>query len=668
MSDPTRRSTGGVGLSPLLANVYELGRYPIRFDVVPGNGDPAFRADFSDLAYGGTSKHNRWSGDIIGNEALLQDLLPDIYARVIDRPYSVYTKKSTSFRSLWRYLSGLPDGLKVHRLADFQDYHGSLMLTDFRYYEEVVGIICSARLRHGLSVLHWPSIAQREDALIDIIDERVTRKIYRSIKDEVREVKARWDSTRKILGADPSNLTPDQQKLAQLFGMGDLFSKAQIEHLKGSDVPLPPTPINSKDRKIKHSPQGIASAEINRKIGNYHRWLLPSVFETSLFLLIFLVKTGWNLEAALRLDLRNWAAAHPLKDDLAVLKSFKRRGNSMQYAISRMGAEYHPYRLITYLAEVTRPLRAKASFLLEGLERDFATNPSAESQKRIAELRYLANTPWIYASFRAPDYIGAMFPWGHHNVPGQVLQAVIKKYDIRDPGRAAGGEAPLVSVKPSDFRDAWIGFSFANGGHSWLLALIAAGHKTADAIKAYLRARRWRAYGEGQVRRVQDAFWSEIRARRLVDPTILRILVEQGKISEEDRQRLDEKRLRTRQGTGCTDIRKPPRYIAPNHQTGNICEAQRCVLCWRALLFADSLDHLCRRMAELEYIIASTPWAATIQSSDIDELEVLAENLAPFDQDEVEAALQKWREEIKSGRHRPIEFVAYSGSPTSAAS
>lgn len=222
-------------------------------------------------------------------------------------------------------------------------------------------------------------------------------------------------------------------------------------------------------------------------------------------------------------------------------------------------------------------------------------------------LLYLGNKGWHAGQALNPR--GWTITTPDNTTLNTVLRSVIERYEIRD----ANGK--LLSITVSDLRDAWIGYAYQKSGYSWLIGKLAAGHANASTLRAYLRQRQWRARGEQQVLKLQDALWKEVRGRRMIEPSILRMMVERGDITDEQRVRLEAYKERTRMGMGCRDPEHPPVSVAPGHVQGMVCRVQRCVLCPHGLLFADSLDGLTRRKAELLYIRETTPISLWLQST-----------------------------------------------------
>jgi len=310
-------------------------------------------------------------------------------------------------------------------------------------------------------------------------------------------------------------------------------------------------------------------------------------------------------------------------------------------ASTRVGR--HSFSKGATIGELTEPLRADARLRLKGVETQLErAQGDMELVRKREILKAMARSPWLFLGTSKSLGWGAV-QLGRSDA-NAVLQQLIKKHGIRD---QAG---KIVSITLSDLRDAWIGYAYANSGYSWLVAKLAAGHSDPATLRSYLRQRQWRVHGERQTLRLQDALWKEIRARRLIEPSTLRTMVEQGEITEEQRSRWETHKDRTRMGTGCRAPRHPPPRIAPDHAEGEVCRVQRCVICQHSLIFQDSFDGFACRKAELIYIRETMPVSMWLQSTWSDEAEVLDENLTLFNPEEVATRSAQWLADIRTGK------------------
>lgn len=201
-------------------------------------------------------------------------------------------------------------------------------------------------------------------------------------------------------------------------------------------------------------------------------------------------------------------------------------------------------------------------------------------------------------------------------------------------------------------RDVFINNAYTSSGFNVFIAQAAAGHRSGSAIRDYLRNQTRRRQNYARGRHFQDHLFQEMR-RGVVDPVILRKLMDDGEITEEQRHRWLAHRDRTRQGMGCRNPKRPPIEIAPEHKEGHDCRVQRCIICQLGLVFEDSVDPLSCRIAELLSIQMSMSLPVWEDSSFKLELAVTQATLgqAPFNAVEVAKRVQFWIEEIHSGRH-----------------
>lgn len=191
------------------------------------------------------------------------------------------------------------------------------------------------------------------------------------------------------------------------------------------------------------------------------------------------------------------------------------------------------------------------------------------------------------------------------------------------------GEYPdLLKISTAQARDAWIAHAYESSGHNVLLTQLAAQHADASTLRHYLARRRYRAKSEQAVRGVQNAAFSDFAHKGLLDPTRIRILVQQGHITPEQEERLLDKRQRTRLGMGCLNPTSPPREIVPDHPAGQLCRVQRCTGCSSGIVFDDSLDMLAKAKAEMIHLKANLPLAVWLGSSFEDEDTSLDETLS----------------------------------------
>jgi hypothetical protein len=180
-----------------------------------------------------------------------------------------------------------------------------------------------------------------------------------------------------------------------------------------------------------------------------------------------------------------------------------------------------------------------------------------------------------------------------------------------------------------------------------------------QSTRHYIQSRRYRAHSEAEIRKVQDALFSEIECGGVVDPTRLSLLVERGKITSEQERRLSDIRQRTRVGMGCLDPRSPPKQIDPDHPEGAICRVQRCTGCQHGVVFPESMPALACRFAELLELKRTMPIASWSGSSLADEYESIEQTLAHFDTSHVSTEVSAWTAKLHSG-----EIIVHATYPS----
>lgn len=518
-----------------------------------------------------------------------------------------------------------------------------------------------------------PELArQLAPAIFQIYRDAPAPTVYRVIFT----LRTYWRLFDKFEAIAPVNSVADLNDLHGAFqmreGIGRTYTGTflKIANQARQTIGLPPLYWPVKEDGVRHAelPDHKAVAAIYQRLKHdvyaaLARWrqeqsqfghCFPTKLEVQKVFLLFLLRTGWNPQTALDLDVHSECVfPHPTSPDHHIVRSVKARGNTEQVAIGLEKSKLSPGNLVRIMIEHTRWLRDETLVKLKLADSEFSAAAPAdqpELRRHIAELRRISITPWVYATQDAqPSALNQSYSM-HKGKP--LMQLLIREIN-------ATGNFPFLipdSIRPTDLRDAYVGFAYQQSGYSWMVAKLAAGHKSIASVKHYLRQRQWKAFGEQKVAAFQSALWSEIQERRVIDPAVLFALVERGEITEQQRLRWLEHKDRTRVGVGCRDFRNPPRRLVPDHVSGTGCRVQRCMLCPLAVVFPDSIDHLARRLAELQHIHQSIPLQAWIESSFDEELINTESALQLFDGAKVEERLSYWRTAIAKGWHVPLQM------------
>jgi hypothetical protein len=385
-------------------------------------------------------------------------------------------------------------------------------------------------------------------------------------------------------------------------------------------------------------------ASMSSGLMGHLRWFAPGRSDTTIFMALFLLATGWNVATATAIDVSSserWLQPHPLSDDFVVIRSFKHRAGQYQFTISQTRAEWHPFRLLQYVIDITAPLRREVLVQLAAARTNHAATPSIELAAEVDRLEKLSRTPWLFLSTK-PGGISGHFEGCKARYMTEMVRHVVET------SRLAQEYPRLREFTASDARDSWIGHAFVQSGYQFIIALLAAQHISPTSLQHYIGFGRYRAHSEKKAREFYHVLFSEIEARRPIDPTRLRLLVRNGAITPEQEARLSDYRMRTRLGMGCLDPQSPDRHVAPGHPEGAICRVQRCIGCSKGIVFQDSMPPLAKALAELRHLRRLIPITAW-EGSFADEHEALEQTLEGFDSAAVEVEVDFWTDKLRSG-------------------
>jgi hypothetical protein len=546
-------------------------------------------------------QRKRWGGPFTGRPELLLELLPHIHAEYGAAKKTSCLALHKMLRAYWRLLDrcdALPESTPVKSVADLTSIHEATQLRDGIHSSITYGFVRlanAARQSKNLPLLYWAVSEKGTGEVKDTLERQQVRAVYNVLKDRVRSIYTAW------------------------------------EH----DAALVPSRTDVQD-----------------------------------ILYLFLVKTGWNEATAMNIDIDDYVRPHPTDPERHILHSAKARALGVeQHHTGRNREQWAPANLISKLIERTEPLRRLLRTELSRLEDSVLKNgTSDDSSLRMAWLRNAIRSPWLGLAAKGVAKDLRRIDSGNSSTRVVLLDQLANtrrstidglnpvERVVRDANFRLPEDKRIGRMTLSDLRDAFIGFAYESSGYQWLMAKLAGGHESIRSAISYLRSRRFKAHGEGQIRKLGNALFSEIKSRKQVDPAILFALVQRGEITEEQRKRWEAGKDRTRMGTGCRDFKHPPKRVAPEHVEGTGCRIQRCTLCHHAIVFSDSLSHLARRAAELVWIKREIPVSVWIASDFSDEQEELEGTLEQFPSDEVQKHTAKWLADIKAGLHRPMMF------------
>lgn len=665
MTNPLRKQRLGRG-SPLAlaASTDEPDDWVIRsfHPTKPGFVDLAPLA----VSVGGGEEAN--GGGATARPALLKALVRQCRNQYSMATFNTLAIIKSSIQNWWNFLDTLEGQLSVTELSDISDLHGVLWLrsgVNRTPYGNVRLLLQNARMAANLPTLHWPPRPRVKGTAKDPPDPKWIRLIYRELKDCVRSMLMRWSRSDQLAKIGNVRDAKSSYTRWQVHDMHSTFRAA----LAALDEPI------AKPAEIRRA-MGMSSERdgLPRSWGMQHGDMLATLYPTKLDVLacfhLVLLKTGWNPQVALDVDISDlhWATPHPTSSDIVVLRSRKERGGEWQHAVCSKRHSFAPYKIIETLIERTRPLRIWCQRELERAKVELTKDKDNELLRaEVARLERSIRSPWLHIDGHKTDVVRMLDDRSYSSqsqqpyLPGLIqkigTELMSKAGSTRPGNRAEESELPtLPIITATDLRDAFIDFAYVASGYSWFVAKIAAGHTTLSSLRSYLLRQRYRRHSEVQVRRLQDALLSEIENKRVVDPTILKALLEKGHVTQEQRDLWEDHKALTRMDMGCLDPLNPPEDIAPQHQKGTVCGIQRCILCPKGIVLRESVDGLARRQAELEHIRSVTPIFTWIEGNYPDELERLEATLAQFDSTDVQLRVATWHSKIAQGTHVVVDL------------
>jgi hypothetical protein len=602
----------------------------LQWEVFPEDGRRSWDVDIRPYANGNPEKGIR------AREQLAAQLAPAIRGHSYGRPLSFRAKITGGLTKFWRFLDSLEEvgAGEISDVRHITHAHGQLFKTWLlrtwrtganRSRQEIGTVrywLEQARDILGVAdpMLLWPSIQMPRGTQHKDVDPRLLRPLYHHLKRYHLGFLAAAEEGRALLarGCDPRSIGDGECRAAWSEPANYAFLAAKWVEASLADHSVTMEKFGGKrfnnPKNYYLTPCGPAYLqEETRTASDAIRWFVPMVEDATAAYLLVMLHTGWNPETVYNIDvsqLSAWAderldATKDPNSKTATVAIYAHKGKSdrEQIAFSLRRPQGHPFQIIKAMIERTRPLRESLQIRLDALEA--ITSPSKEQARATSELRFMVRSPWLYFRMR-----GVSSTPGRVGVLGHTTAMVFRSF-CRDTFEGIRARIPaderqafrqsLEQLTLSDLRDGFASFIYDNSLFNVILLKQALGHGNIRTTRAYLRQRRQIAQRFGQFTTFQEALFDEIKRFRAVDPTVLYIRLSVSEITDEQRRRLADRRLRTRMGMGCLDPASPPPDVAPGHR-GGLCAVQRCTLCVHGVVFEDTLPHLAVRQAELRHI------------------------------------------------------------------
>lgn len=598
-----------------------------------------------------------------GRPQLLHELLPAIVQLTWHAPKHTVEWHLKALRAYWRLFDKDESAHPVRCLRDVNEFVGLLQLKERirgSNTSAFLKIVNLAREKIALPPLYWP---RRDDnpRSVDVPPRRDIMLVYADLKHRVISARKRYEEA-DSLAKSGRDLTVKGVSKSTHMSMADCHATYRALLSREKKLLLTWTEIESLS---------IYNQTLLRSIREVVAGIYPTIQDVQASFLLFVLKSGWNPQTALEIDIEgNYVNNHPTADGYHVVRAIKNRGGTIQEATGQDKSELSPKRLLEHLIERTRPLRSFLQQKLEKLRAQQAESPGDDELRlEISSLAAKVRSPWLYAIPRGAsnmvdalnfESVGRSLDVNEGSTVMKSLVAMLNKRlkEANERAKAAGRKVePFQSILPltiTDFRDAYAHYAYETSGYNWLMVKLALGHRNDESAKSYLRKRHFKMEGEAKIVKLTTAIINDIKTYRIVEPAFLFAQVEREPLTEQQRKRYFEQTGRTWVGTGCMDFHNPPPEIAPSHVSGKGCRVQRCTLCKYAILFPDSVDLLARRLAELNHLQRQLS-VVTWHESSFGEEKISTESILQlFEQQVVESRLMYWEKEIAEGRHRPM--------------
>lgn len=623
--------------------------------------------DFGELWLGGESakskRNGNWAGGFSGRPGLAEDIFAAIKVIAVTRRPQAISGLLHELRSFWRFLDAFErylkeaDGIrKVDGIAMIETIHGLRWLRPAdgswcavrpEKYRSVLLILQMSRRSAGLMPLHWP--AAKNPNRIRRVDTPSRAEGVTMIKLLTRKAHAIWKRW------DDADSMAEQGKSLVGLSRGELIARnvteadIHVTYREVIKVSGEPAPVMSTVAKIVGFGKTLPRWWPKKQLGqpragqaiNVENDLLPGLYPTGqdvyCLALLFMARTGWNPTTVFALDCsseQTWFRKYG--EDYVWIHSYKARGREWQDTISPVKSTSHCFQIIQKLLHRTAPLRERLKF--------------DAGRSKFPELA--VRSPWL--SINDSTTIRVLSDENLSRMRG-FLSDLVRAYN-----KNAIDKLPVF--RPSDFRDVFAEVAHRTGGYSVFLTQIALGHKSVNTTRRYLRSLAWRKESEKDLNNLMTTVFEQIEVHRVIDFALLRASVDGINVTEEQISRLAAYRKnRTYSGMGCTTPLNPPESIDPLHPrdgTAVCAQGQRCASCPRGVVFKDSLSHLAKCLAELEWKRGNVGDVRWYESSDSIDMEMIQATLKQWPEPEVTQAISQWRHKINLGEHRILIAAA----------
>ena len=311
------------------------------------------------------------------------------------------TSVQTALRAWWRLFDATHEVASVHCIQDISELHAVLAVRSGMQRPHIhllLRVLNMARQSLGLPKLHF-DVPKEPPRASSLPEKKAIAAIYQELKSRVRSCCDRFEA------ADASAAV-GRILLAQRLGDASLC-EADVHatyraHLKACSKALAlSAPGLSLQVRQGAPPLQCLSLPV---FGLY-----PRKADVQAVLLLFLLKTGWNAQTALDMDVTGaWLRPHPMSEQHHIVVGLKSRGNTEQIAVGLEKSQLSPGRLVKALVDRTCALRALLASQLAAAQAQYQCDPSDEQRLVVAELRRKSKSPWLFVDHTCRNTIRAL--------------------------------------------------------------------------------------------------------------------------------------------------------------------------------------------------------------------------------------------------------------------
>lgn len=647
---------------------------------------------FADGEFERMASVTNWPGPFTGRPTLIAELAPALEAFCSMRGEKMVRSHLTTLRAWWRLFDAIemansPDGrpiVKVASVADLGAHHEAaahrlgIVRNSFTCF---IKIADAARALRRLPALGWIAPVPSEP-IRHLIPEEQAREIKIAIKQDWERVRKTWamndkvraEAARRALGEPPSALNEEEtSRLNNWQYFQDIQRRTGVllpsgKHLLGDWKTDGPLILRGLSRTLMRA---IA---------------FPTAEETDIAFHLALMNSGWNPSTMMRISATNpfLLANHPKNegqmvlstaaddaqedgDDEVTLHADKPRAKGWtQFCTSKKSQPSSPPMIVEAYLKCVGPLREILRQEYQSAQAELYRMHTAganhkhlnEQLNRVQKLEAGCRCVWLYLDREGNiNWLGIDDKWSRYKKSDKSKghESYLDIVRERLNRRRAEQDRPLIpKVVPSDFRDIYARWVYVASKGNILSVMLALGHRRIGNTVGYMENNIFAAESDETVRRWGAHFFKELGQGR-IDLTILAQLVRHGPLSPEMEARLTEYRrlMRSRVGAGCTNPRRPPPAVSPNHVAGRLCGTHHCLKnCPNAKFLPESLDGVAMRVEELVAMMDHLPRETWLRGGFDEELEsgeTLLQEL--FSGDTVADARDHWRRRIANGEH-----------------